>query len=1013
MTGVNNHLDSADSGARYAHLRLACLAGYGGLPNIVTAMTFDLLSLPPVTIRLVHIEGHVFELWSPNSLQHAFLPGFCDPDFHGRHDCLYAPQYSNGSVRHWPFIRRAPAVPSTDRAHDAYAPLTRFWICDDLRTRRGHLDGAFLDRLSALSRELDRRMAALRENVAGDVDAWRDRPQYASEVTLATLRNIRTWDAAVDFGVAVQRSLREKEAWVAWIEERARQRKLTLEQLRAMSMPIANDDYVGVWINGMREELSLRLMAAGVPCFVVHEYPSETVERGEIVQAAEYSDFVEGTELADLLSDTNPYQRIAREYGHRLDSVFNGTDGRGLAPLARADSETRSSSLYLAGLPGRELRPPSEFDYPPRSPPQVSMPPATPARPSRDRPSELSRRTEAPAPRAPSEAAADREAPSEPIAIDNCDTRYSAPGLTYHAVHPDRVDWIVPPLLVAICQKKGSWSRWELGDVGESTAWVHRGKSQEIEALNCWYDRVEKRMLFFGRYPMPAGVLDERVFGAPVPRFPFYFYDGNRHLAKRASHWMYPSMQSPKFHEGKRMSPPTAEQLPQRFNVKREAGGEDETGKGKGKAAAVLEEEDYEDDGGMDVDEPEPFELPTSVVVLDGLERTLSAEDFRRTTADLLYRAQVCPTAIVHGQGRMWARFPSVAQGTRAFGALSDWWHNVNARFASEAEFAEAAAYAPDFWPPAAEDAVMSSPVPEAQSLAIANPGPEALPTQEPGSATPEAPLPSTSPSERSPASSPVQSPLSPRAASPAGTVSPHSTLVAMRTTESVASPPRPLIPLPRSVGRPAPPEPPTAPRAMRLETAVLLPRPSLGDRLTDPPGPPPLPLSQRVAATVPLAQRLATSAPPLAEQISEPHSNSFFVHISHNHPHPQRDRGEEPAPAKCQKLAARLGGPAQPVASSSSVTLDDAPPTSEDAVVPKKNKRGKRGGRLVKEQERIKEKRKLEREALLEQVALTGDTSLLDWLPTLEAVEDAEMEEAANSWRDDDKDIAPDAAPR
>ncbi|KAJ6597764.1 hypothetical protein DFH09DRAFT_1071732 [Mycena vulgaris] len=176
----------------------------------------------------------------------------------------------------------------------------------------------------------------------------------------------------------------------------------------------------------------------------------------------------------------------------------------------------------------------------------------------------------------------------------------------------------------------------------------------------------------------------------------------------------------------------------------------------------------------------------------------------------------------------------------------------------------------------------------------------------------------------------------------------------------------------------------------------VLLVETTLEDHLSDAPPVPLTSLAQRLLSKLsledrlsdapPVPLRLSCSAPPLASRISE---------------------AEEP-PSKRQKLAA-MTSPAPPV----------APSPSPSASPSKRKRRGNRAGRLVKEQRATCEKHKAEAEALAAQAEATGDSTLLEWIPTLAVVaeeEAREMEEidGAAGWshEGDDDDDPPIAGP-
>ncbi|KAJ7164861.1 hypothetical protein C8R43DRAFT_1122740 [Mycena crocata] len=116
------HSKSSDCGARYSEGRLRSNAGYEDFPSIYTAMSFDLRQLPRISSRILKVDGHTLELWSPNSKQLPYLPGVCQDDFlptipsalqarrydghAGKHDGMVVPQYYRDIASHWPFMRR-------------------------------------------------------------------------------------------------------------------------------------------------------------------------------------------------------------------------------------------------------------------------------------------------------------------------------------------------------------------------------------------------------------------------------------------------------------------------------------------------------------------------------------------------------------------------------------------------------------------------------------------------------------------------------------------------------------------------------------------------------------------------------------------------------------------------------------------------------------------------------------------------------------------------------------------
>ncbi|KAJ7434246.1 hypothetical protein B0H11DRAFT_2258545 [Mycena galericulata] len=1005
-----------DCGARFSHSRQACSSGYLDVPHIFTAMSFDLIHLPRITSRTVRLQNRVLELWSPNSLQLPFLPGFrllnylpsmpLKPterryDGHaGKHDCLYAPQYYRGATAHWPFIRRVASVAETESAAVAFAPLSRYWVSTKLGSLEGHLDPEFVSRLSAFKRELDDRARPFRRSLGGNSASWDARPKAASETAITALLGLRTWDGAVDSGVAVQRGLRELEGWVAWMTARFHQDGWTINQFKWMSMPLANDNLIGLWINGMKEELVMRYMAAGVPCFLVHEYHVDAIPRPGPV----FGSLLEGTELETLLSDRNPYQQIARLQAGRLDSMPSASDGRGLAPVTIAVDEMRSSSQYLEALT--------------RSAPTPAEPSATQAA--------------APLP--------ERE-----------QNRFEHRRIETRTIEPDRANWVVPPPVHKARDDKKKWTKWELDEYEGMTAFVYRGKAREIEAANEWYDRENKRRLFFGHLELDPGVLDVEVFGAPAPQFPFITDEGNRGVPARPSYWMYPREVPSRSDAGREAQRPDPLRLPlirgARQEVQSEAAEEEGRGKGKGKAPAKGEEvvaeiakglpEDYEEMyEGMEVEPQRPEESPSNVVVVRGLDSSISATMFRAMSRDALYSSNAQPETIFRGQGMMWMRFTSRDDGLRSFGALSQLGRRsseeqISAFFSTDAEFEEAMQYTTDRWTTEVErDEERAMLVDDTSPTSSSTTGERSLATTEEGahpSATSEtdeemAPVENEKPAveEKGNTAMDEDEPIIIRGRSLSLPSPPRPTLVQVVPpifpAAEIVTPPPPPPPNPPPPTAVAHRAPPTEPRAMRERRAELLRRP-LVDRLSSGPSNRSWALkggsagaSYAKKAKPSQSSPIRGNIPALAKRLSSPAQSSTPALAK---------RISSPAPPS---LARRLASaPYPPLRPQPSVPPSPSPPPSpaleediEGTEKPKKKaRRGKRSGRVVKEILARKEQRTAALAAESETAEAAGAGTEATGANIEEEVENEDEEEKpAPRWADDDDDDPPVAGP-
>ncbi|KAK7006119.1 hypothetical protein R3P38DRAFT_2793887 [Favolaschia claudopus] len=334
--------------------RQNCAAGYYDSPEVYSGMRFELRRIPTVYSRVVKQKEKKWELWSPNSSQTPFLPGWRIPgslptlpklledrryDGHvGRMDCLFSPHYFGEDVPHWPFIRRQHMVLSNDFAYAAYEPLMNQWAVDRDDRRMGRFRPEYVERLSALRRELDERMEEIKARLRSGSTTWSSRPQYATPTVITELLGTRFWWDAVDRGMGVQRGLREKEAWLTMMHARRSLGQMTMEQLRGIEFPPADERFMGVWVTGnglLVEGAVLCNLCAGLPCFIPTLYPT-TVR----------SDFVTGTDVASEVAD-GPYQRLARPEAQRLDALYKLPDHNISFPTTAPDEAKLSSSLYL------------------------------------------------------------------------------------------------------------------------------------------------------------------------------------------------------------------------------------------------------------------------------------------------------------------------------------------------------------------------------------------------------------------------------------------------------------------------------------------------------------------------------------------------------------------------------------------------------------------------------------------------------------------------------------------
>ncbi|KAJ7321811.1 hypothetical protein DFH08DRAFT_969698 [Mycena albidolilacea] len=267
-------------------------------------------------------------------------------------------------------------------------------------------------------------------------------------------------------------------------------------------MSVANDNWMGLWINGMPEAGVLLLMKQKVPCFIVHEFPLETpVLHSAVPRPPTFFSFVEGTNVVYLVRN-NTYQLLAESQG-RPDSLFRAEDGRGEHVPTDPRNEERSSSIYMTSCP----------PWVPRPRPQVAR-----------------MTVGGGGARTASGALVTSAAPGARRVARGGGAR-SASGALISA---------------APVESEEEDESEEDEESGEDSAPVFRIPSLPVYML-----------------PTPAASNDHwERFGSPVPRYPFFIESGNRWTPKKLSHWMCPSQDGEARDFDKRAEAPHPSRLP-------------------------------------------------------------------------------------------------------------------------------------------------------------------------------------------------------------------------------------------------------------------------------------------------------------------------------------------------------------------------------------------------------------------------------------------------------------------
>ncbi|KAJ7700801.1 hypothetical protein B0H17DRAFT_1128656 [Mycena rosella] len=399
----------------YSTSRLDCLYGYKLTPALAHGLAFELPGSLRYHGREVHSDAGVWELWSPNSTQHAYLPGIpianlnipaTRPELRHwdghwvRFNFFINPRYDEEGLLSWtPFVRRAGSWGTNEPGWISVVPVFSQWKPN--LSGVPQLSAEFVRGLRKFNLQLEHRILELCDEMSiGDED-WEHQSGFAKgseDVVFDQLDDLLVYEDAVDKFAMIQRALRAKDAWI-----------LMVEALRRIPLNLA----------ALQRSISKRAYPEAddrVPVFVSRRY-----ESGEVLRLSQFAntpwvhDFLELTKVRCSLSvEENSFQHIARRQGYAM--TMEGPDERGTEYRSEKLDIQMSSSLFLEA---RQQARTNQVELPTRVPYQQSE-----------------------------------------------DLKYEAPSLTYMSVAPDRAMWIRPPL-VQDGRGPRKWEKWaQKGVVG-------------------------------------------------------------------------------------------------------------------------------------------------------------------------------------------------------------------------------------------------------------------------------------------------------------------------------------------------------------------------------------------------------------------------------------------------------------------------------------------------------------------------------------------------------------------
>jgi hypothetical protein len=604
-------------GYRSPHHR--CSDGFEEIPRVLSSLTYYLPNFTLCHRRDVEIADERWELWSPNSSRVAYFPGTIDHKFLEQVKDYPASRRFDGSLGRFEFTRfpqvfdqNRPWLGFVRRATDTnnkFETVFNNWISKPRFVRIGSIKPDYLKRLRQRCAQLDDdiRVRSNIYNVSSRI--WNHRPVEPSRATMALLEGELEYEDAVDRTARISRQIAEKVAWIEMVDliiSSPDLNSVATLRLSNKNVPQANEEFMGLWLNGADEFLGLWfLLVAKLPCFVIHKYfprrdyptPGYLNSKDRRCETASKS-FFEGTDIDDLNSlNNNEFQQHAvrmrelvvskQNNGLRYEKELYDPYSSSWEQLLPGSSDPR---LLVCSIPIPPNRQPSSSQTPFTTPfikppstttqlhstarqhknpnlfmnkPHAHPPSHSPIEPLSEykihSPSVMStsppsRPQTSPMPSQPTPSSSRLILPSQPKRPLR---DFSHQELDLVTIDKDRFQWVRPPRVIHA--SNGRWSHWEYVDDEDDPHFDQHGKApQEFEYK--WYDRENNRMLYMdGQLELLPGVLNFETFGAPAPRVNYFSSSGNM---TKPSHWVYETKDPSKSTKQLLAEPPKPEDLP-------------------------------------------------------------------------------------------------------------------------------------------------------------------------------------------------------------------------------------------------------------------------------------------------------------------------------------------------------------------------------------------------------------------------------------------------------------------
>jgi hypothetical protein len=144
----------------------------------------------------------------------------------------------------------------------------------------------------------------------------------------------------------LQQVLKDKVAWIEWTKQYLIDHLWTERAVLGQDVPIANNSFIGMWINGLTQHQALWLIKEKLPCFIIHSYTPADLDHYRLHNLPLIPSFIQWLEAELLKPENNGYAFVALKHGQIHSKILSDFHISQAAPSMNLIKPLRGLSIF-------------------------------------------------------------------------------------------------------------------------------------------------------------------------------------------------------------------------------------------------------------------------------------------------------------------------------------------------------------------------------------------------------------------------------------------------------------------------------------------------------------------------------------------------------------------------------------------------------------------------------------------------------------------------------------------